>query len=93
MHKTLATKISNFLISLIFSLLLFSCAAPNNSGNSKESVNEEENNNKPNEETPSYYAMIGTWINPDNKSDTITISEDTVTLSVTMSGMSLLYLV
>lgn len=30
MHKTLATKISIFLISLIFSLFLFSCAEPSN---------------------------------------------------------------
>ena len=76
MHKTLATKISIFLISILSCLFLFSCADPNNVN-----TNESEDKNKVNEETPSYYAMIGTWINPDDNSDAITISEDTVTLS------------
>lgn len=78
MHKTLATQISIFLISILSSLFLFSCTEPNDVN-----TNESEDKNKANEETPSYYAMIGTWINPGDNSDTITISEDTVTLSIT----------
>ena len=78
MHKTLATKISIFLISILSCLFLFSCADPNNNGSSSSIENENKTNDV---ETPSYYAMIGTWINPDDNSDTITISEDTVTLS------------
>ena len=80
MHKKSTTKISIFLISILFSLFMFSCADPNNSGSGSSIENENKTNDV---ETPSYYAMIGTWINPDDNSDTITISEDTVTLSVT----------
>lgn len=78
MHKKSTTKISIFLISILFSLFLFSCADPNNNGSSSSIENENKTNDV---ETPSYYAMIGTWINSDDNSDTITISEDTVTLS------------
>ena len=80
MHKKSTTKISIFLISILFSLFMFSCADQNNSGSGSSIENENKTNDV---ETPSYYAMIGTWINPDDNSDTITISEDTVTLSVT----------
>ena len=79
MHKKSTTKISIFLISILFSLFLFSCADPNSNCSGSSIENEKTND----VETPSYYAMIGTWINPDDNSDTITISEDTVTLSVT----------
>ena len=79
MHKKSTTKISIFLISILFSLFLFSCADPNSNGSGSSIENEKTND----VETLSYYAMIGTWINPDDNSDTITISEDTVTLSVT----------
>lgn len=80
MHKKSTTKISIFLISILFSLFLFSCADSNNNGSGSSIENENKTNDV---ETPSYYAMIGTWINTDDNSDTITISEDTVTLSVT----------
>ena len=79
MHKKSTTKISIFLISILFSLFLFSCADPNSNGSGSSIENEKTND----VETPSYYAMIGTCINPDDNSDAITISEDTVTLSVT----------
>ena len=80
MHKKSTTRISIFLISILFSLFLFSCADSDDSGSGSSIENENKTNDV---ETPSYYAMIGTWINPEDNSDTITISEDTVTLSVT----------
>ena len=68
MHKKSTTKISIFLISILFSLFLFSCADPNSNGSGSSIENEKTND----VETPSYYAMIGTWINSDDNSDTIT---------------------
>ena len=46
MHKKSTTKISIFLISILFSLFLFSCADPNNNGSGSSIENENKINDK-----------------------------------------------
>lgn len=67
MHKKSTTKISIFLISILFSLFLFSCADPNN-----DNTNNLDNKNNSN----LYSAMIGTWVNENDNSDKIILTEE-----------------
>lgn len=78
MNKKSATKISILLISILSCLLMFSCDNP-----SDENPDSEDTKTTEETKTISHSAMIGTWVNPDDSTDTITISETEVIYSAT----------
>lgn len=65
MYKKSTAKISIFFVSILSCLFLFSCADPSNVNTN----NLDENNNL-------YSAMIGTWVNENDDSDKITLTEE-----------------
>ena len=79
MHKMSTTKITILFVSILSCIFLFSCADPNNSN----SVTEAENKVPETTKQISHAAMIGSWVNPDDSSDTVTITETEVIYSVT----------
>ena len=78
MNKKSATKISILLISILSCLLMFSCDNP-----SDENPDSEDTKTTEETKTVTHSAMIGTWVNPDDSTDTITISETEVIYSAT----------
>ena len=80
MNKTSTTKNQNlnFLLSILSCLVIFSCADPNNNNPTNEPEPKEPENTE-----ITHSAMIGTWVNPDDNSDTIIISDTVVTFSPT----------
>lgn len=78
MNKKSTTKISILLFSILSCLVLFSCADPNNTNPTNEPETKEPENTE-----ITHSAMIGTWVNSDDNSDTITISDTVVTFSPT----------